>query len=342
MRKLKSSIYLNSPDSYIALDNGNVVIKEGKEIIGRIPLINIEDIYSFGYRGASPSLIGECMEKGIPLIYLRPSGKFLGRVVGSTKGNVYLRVKQYEAFSNDDFSLEISKNMITGKIYNSRNNLLRVCRDHPYSVDSEKLKQIADELKGCLKKIQEAGSPDSLRAIEGEAARKYFSTFNDLILDSSEISFHGRTKHPPLDEVNAMLSFAYTLLTSLITSACEGVGLDPFVGCFHVERPGRVSLSLDLIEELRPVMADRFVLSLLNRKIITKSDFERRENGMVQLSDKGRKVFLKEWQNRKNEIIKHPYFEEKVEWGLIPFTQAKLLAKFLFGEIDSYPPFLWK
>jgi len=343
MRKLLNTLYVTSENSYLSLDGENVVILEEKKELGRIPLHNLEAIVSFGYRGVSPALMGGCAERNIGLCFLTPQGKFLARISGRIRGNVLLRQKQFEIANDDKASLGIARNCILGKVFNSRWILERATRDHCLQIDVEKVKQASGYLKESLKRIVECQDMAVLRGYEGEAASVYFRVFNQLILQQKkDFTFDGRNRRPPLDNVNALLSFVYTLLTSSVASALETVGLDPYVGFMHTERPGRTSLALDMIEELRPVMADRFVLTLINKKMVTGKDFTKKEDGAVILSDKARKMLLTEWQNRKKEEIKHPYLDEKVEWGMIPFVQAMLLARYLRGDIDEYPPFFWK
>lgn len=343
MRKLLNTLYVTSEDSYLSLDGENVVVFDQDGEIGRLPLHNLDGIVSFGYKGTSPALMGACAERNISLCYLSPQGKFLARVTGKIKGNVILREQQYKRFLDDEKSLEIAKNCIIGKIYNARWVLERATRDHGLQVNVEKLKRGSERLKNSLAYVGDCQSKEQLRGIEGEAAQIYFGVFDELILQQKkDFSFYGRTKHPPLDNVNTLLSFVYTLLTGTITSALETVGLDPYVGFFHTERPGRVSLSLDLIEELRSVLADRFVLSLINKKIITKKGFEKKENGAILMDDKTKKLVLIEWQNKKKETLTHPFLKEKIEWGMVPYVQAMLLARYLREDLDGYPPFLWK
>lgn len=343
MKKLLNTLYVTSEDSYLSLDGENVVISDHGCEMGRLPLHNLEGIVSFGYRGTSPALMGACAERNISLCYMSPQGKFLARVSGRVKGNVILREQQYRSFLDDGQSLDIAKNCILGKIYNARWVLERATRDHSLQVDVEKLKASSESLKNSLNYVRDCQSKEQLRGFEGEAAQVYFGVFNELILQQKkDFFFHGRNKRPPLDHVNALLSFVYTLLANMITSALETVGLDPYVGCLHTERPGRVSLSLDLIEELRPVFADRFVLSLINKKMITKKGFKKKENGAVLMDDETRKIVLVEWQNKKKETLTHPFLKEKVEWGMVPYVQAMLLARYLRGDLDAYPPFLWK
>ena len=343
MKKLLNTLYVTSENSYLGLDGENVVVYDDKNEIGRLPLHNLEEIISFGYRGTSPALMGACADRNISLCYLTPQGKFLARVSGKVKGNVVLRKQQFQSSSEDIKCLEIAKNCILGKVYNSRWVLDRAIRDHSMLIDVDKVKKASIKLKEFLDYIQNSQSMNQLRGYEGEAASIYFGVFDELILQQKkDFFFQGRNRRPPLDNVNAMLSFTYTLLTTQITSALEVVGLDPYVGYMHTERPGRVSLSLDLIEELRAVMADRFVLSLINKKIVNGKNFIKKENGAVLMDTDIRKKLLSEWQNKKKEIITHPYLNEKVEWGMVPFVQAMLLARYLRGDLDEYPVFLWK
>ena len=334
MKKLLNTLYVTSENSYLSLDGENIVVLEDH---------NLEGIVSFGYRGTSPALMGACAERNISLCYLTPQGKFLARVSGRIKGNVILREQQYASKSDEKISLEIARNCILGKVYNARWVLERAVRDHSMQIDAERVKNASVFLKEALERIRSAGSKEQLRGYEGEAASIYFGVFDELILQQKkDFVFRGRNKRPPLDNVNALLSFVYTLLTNSITSALESVGLDPYVGYLHTDRPGRASLSLDLIEELRAILADRFVLTLINKKIISGKNFSVKENGAVLMDDELRKKVLGEWQNKKKEIITHPYLKEKVEWGMVPYVQAMLLARYLRGDLDGYPVFLWK
>ncbi len=343
MKKLLNTLYITSENSYLALDGENVVVLEDKTEIGRLPLHNLEGIVSFGYRGTSPALMGACAERNISLCYLTPQGKFLARVSGKTRGNVILRQQQYDSSKEEAQSLEIAKTCILGKVYNARGVLERGIRDHSLQIDVEKVKAASAFMKNSLEMIRDCQSKEQLRGYEGEAASIYFGVLDELILQQKkDFYFHGRSKRPPMDNVNALLSFVYTLLTNSITLALETVGLDPYVGYLHTERPGRASLSLDLVEELRAVLADRFVLSLINKKIVSKKNFSHKENGAVLMDDELRRKVLTEWQNKKKETITHPYLKEKVEWGMVPFVQAMLLARYLRGDLDGYPVFLWK
>lgn len=343
MKKLLNTLYVTSENSYLALDGENVVVFENQQELGRLPLHNLEGIVSFGYRGTSPALMGACAQRNISLCYLTPQGSFLARVTGKIKGNVLLRQQQYASCKDEKISLEIARNCIMGKVFNARWVLERAVRDHSMQIDVEKVKAASIFLKSSLGFIQSASSKEQLRGYEGEAASIYFGVFDQLILQQKkDFIFKGRNKRPPVDTVNALLSFVYTLLTNNITSALETVGLDPYVGYLHTVRPGRVSLSLDLIEELRAVLADRFVLSLINKRIISGKGFSRKENGAVLMNDDLRKKVLTEWQNKKKETITHPYLKEKVEWGMVPYVQAMLFARYLRGDLDGYPVFLWK
>ncbi len=343
MKKLLNTLYITSENSYLSLDGENIVIYEDTQEFGRIPLHNLEGIVSFGYRGTSPALMGACADRNISLCYLTPQGKFLARITGKVRGNVVLREQQYASSNNEQVSLEIAKNCILGKVYNARWVLERASRDHSMQIDVEHVKKASEMLKNSLVLIKNSTSKDELRGYEGKAASIYFEVFDELILQQKkDFVFQGRNKRPPLDKMNAMLSFVYTLLTNMVPSALECVGLDPCVGYLHTERPGRYSLALDMMEELRAVLADRFVLSLVNKRMITSKNFTQKENGAVLLDEDGRKIILTEWQNRKKETITHPFLQEKVEWGMVPYVQAMLLARFLRGDLDGYPAFLWK
>lgn len=343
MKKLLNTLYITSPDRYLGLDGENVVVFEEREEVGRVPLHNLEAIVTMGYTGASPALMAACAGKDIGLSFLSKSGRFLARVSGITRGNITLRKEQYRITMDAEASVKIARNCIAGKVYNARWVLERACRDYPMRLDVDQIKRKSDFLSGSLKKIRVCENAAELRGLEGEAASVYFSVFDELILQQKpEFSFHGRTKRPPTDCVNAMLSFAYTLLSGMCAGALESVGLDAYAGFFHTDRPGRMSLALDLMEEFRSVMADRFVLTLINKKLVKPDGFSVRENGAVLMEEETRKLFLSQWQGKKQEMIKHPFLDEKVEWGMVPYVQALLLARYIRGDLDEYPPFLWK
>lgn len=343
MKRLLNTLYVTSTNRYLSLDGENVVILEEQEEIGRVPLHNLEGIVTFGYTGASPALMGACAKRNIDLSFMSGNGRFLARVSGEVRGNVTLRKEQYRISSQKKDSIMIARNFITGKVYNAKWVLERAARDYPLRLNTEKLKEKSAFLSENLKTIRACEEAERLLGIEGESASLYFSVFDELILQQKEdFFFNGRNKRPPLDNVNAMLSFAYTLLAGMCASALEAVGLDPYVGFFHTDRPGRLSLALDIMEELRSVMADRFVLTLINKKIIDSTGFTKKESGAVIMDDDTRKLFLSHWQNKKKESITHPFLGEKIEWGIVPFAQAMLLARYIRGDIDEYPPFLWK
>ncbi len=283
--------------------------------------------------------VSECRE----LVFMSRSGRFLARAEGEVNGNVLLRRRQYRVADDQDQCLSITRNIISAKLYNSRWTIERTVRDHPMRINTEKFRNKSLYLKEAIENAMKAESNDSLRGIEGEAASVYFSVFDDMILQQKDdFHFSGRNRRPPLDRVNALLSFTYSLCTGMCTSALEAVGLDPYVGFLHTDRPGRRSLALDLLEEFRAVMCDRFVLTQINKRNIAPNHFILREDGAVLLNDEGRRLILTAWQNRKNDEIRHPFLDEKVQWGMIPYTQALLLARYLRGDLDAYPPFLWK
>lgn len=343
MRKLMNTLYVTTPESYLALDGENIVVLKDDEQRLRVPLHNLEGIVAFGYTGASPALMGACVQRNIALTFVKPSGRFLARVVGETRGNVVLRREQYRMADLEEKSLEIARNMIVGKVYNARSVIERATRDHSQRVDVEGLKRISGQLSESMILAQKASSLEELRGYEGEAASRYFSVLDELILQQKDqFYFRSRNKRPPIDNINAMLSFVYTLLAHDTASALETVGLDSYVGFLHTDRPGRASLALDLMEELRAIFADRFVISLVNKRIVNGKGFVREEDGAVRMDDDTRRQIIKAWQERKQDKIKHPFLDETIEWGLVPYVQAMLLARFIRGDLDGYPPFLWK
>lgn len=343
MRHLLNTLYITSSDYYLSLDGENVVITADKAAVGRLPLHNLESIVTCGYAGASPALMEKCAALNISLVFLSPTGRFRAKVTGKAYGNVLLRRTQYRISDNSEKAMEIAKNFIIGKIYNERSVINRAIRDYSNRLDINALSNVSEQLKAMLECVKNSNCVEELRGFEGKAAAVYFSQFNQLILQQKEkFGFDVRNRRPPLDKVNALLSFTYALLTNMCVAALETVGLDPYAGFMHTDRPGRCSLALDLLEELRAPYADRFVLSCINKKIVDASDFEQKENGAVFLNEKGRKKFLSAWQNRKIEKLIHPYLKESIEWGLVPYAQALLLARFIRGDMDGYPPFFWK
>ncbi|BCJ94350.1 CRISPR-associated endonuclease Cas1 1 [Anaerocolumna cellulosilytica] len=343
MKRLLNTLYISNPESYLSLDGENVVVRRDEKEVGRVPLHNIDGIVSMGFAGTSPRLMGYCAEKNISLTFLSTSGRFLATICGESKGNVILRKEQYRISDNKEQSLRIAKNMILGKVYNSKWVLERTIRDYSLRLNTEILKEKSEYLTASIKSIQQATAMDQLRGMEGEAASVYFSVFDTMILQQKDkFQFDKRNRRPPLDKVNALLSFTYTLLVSMCKSALETVGLDAYVGFMHTDRPGRASLALDLMEELRSVLADRFVLTLINKKMIHASGFYQKENGAVIMEDETRKTVIFAWQSKKQEEIVHPFLKEKIEWGMVPYVQALLLARYVRGDLDAYPPFLWK
>ena len=343
MKQLLNTLFVTSEDIYLSLEGENVLANREKEVIARYPLHTLQTIVSFSYSGASPALMGACAQRGIGLAFCTPRGRFLARVCGESSGNVLLRREQYRIADDSQRSCEIARNMIFGKLSNGASSIQRTLRDHAPRVADCGLEDAARKVKELLPLVLEVSDLEALRGLEGVGAAAYFGVFDHLLLNRKEdFCFHGRNRRPPLDRVNAMLSFAYSLLAHDCASALESVGLDAYVGFLHRDRPGRESLALDLMEELRPCMADRFVLTLVNNRVVKPEDFQVQDSGAVLLTDEGRKKFLKAWQERKRDILTHPYLNEKMSWGLIPYVQALLLARYIRGDLDAYPPFLWK
>ncbi len=343
MRQLLNTLFVTSEDVYLSLDGENVVANRDSAAIARYPLHTLQSIVSFSYSGASPALMGACAQRDIGLAFCTPRGRFLARVSGQMHGNVLLRRTQYRAADDPSESCRIARMMILGKVYNARWSIERTRRDHALRIDGERFAAVSRQLQELLPLITSETAPESLRGLEGAAATAYFSVLDDMILQGKEtFFFRERSRRPPMDAFNALLSFAYSLLAHDCAGALESVGLDAYVGFLHRDRPGRVSLALDLMEELRPCFADRFVLTLVNNRIIKPEDLSFRENGTVLLTDGGRKLFIQKWQERKRETITHPFLEEKLPWGLVPYVQSLLLARYLRGDLDGYPPFLWK
>lgn len=343
MRQLLNVLFITKAEVYIGLNGDNITIKENDAVIARYPLHNLEGIVCFSNMGISPALMEKCVEQNISICFLTPTGRFRARVIGETRGNVLLRKKQYRIADKEEESLIIARNFILGKVYNEKWQLERYIRQYPLRVPVEEMKTASARLSGYMREIGTCDNLDQLRGYEGTAQVAYFSIFDHMILNQKEeFYFHDRSKRPPEDRVNSLLSFAYTLLANDITAALETVGIDPYVGFMHQDRPGRASLANDLIEELRAPIADRFVLSLINRKQLQADDFEINDNKSVYIKDSARRTFISEWQKNKQEELTHPYLNEKISWGLVPYSQALLLARYLRGDIDQYPPFFWK
>lgn len=343
MRKLLNVLYVTTPDSYLSLDGENIVINlEGKEMF-RIPIHNLESIICFGYKGVSPSLMGFCMKQRVGMCFLTPNGRFLARVSGGYYGNVLLRKEQYRVSDDENKCVLIASNCITAKLINTKVVIERGLRDHENKVNTKALNRAIAVIKNNAMMIQNCKTLDELRGLEGICSKEYFDIFDELILAQKEYFFlNNRYKRPPTDNVNALLSFLYTVLAHDVQSALETVGLDPYVGFLHKDRPGRPSLALDLMEEFRAFLVDRLVLSLINRKQVTHKGFILKESGVILMDDKTKKDVLIAWQKRKQDTITHPFIKEKVFIGLLPYIQAQLLARYLRGDIESYPPFFWK
>jgi len=343
MRKLLNTLYVTSDNRYLSLKDQNILVSDENGPAGMIPLIGLEGIVSFSYRGASPALMGECAKRNISLCFLTPNGRFLARSVGAGNGNVLLRRTQYRMADDPKDSCIIARNMVAGKIYNQRQVLERCLRDHALRINSNRLQIVSQELKEVLPNLENVESLDSLRGIEGETAARYYQVFDEMILSQkADFTFNGRNRRPPRDNVNALLSFAYVMLANDCAAALESMGLDSYVGFLHRDRPGRTSLALDLQEELRAPVADRLVLTLINNRMVKDRDFDRQEDGAVLLSEQGRKTFLEAWQTKKREEITHPFLKEKIPWGLVPYAQSLLLSRLLRGDLEAYPPFFWK
>lgn len=343
MKHLLNTLFIISEDVYLSLDGENVVAKRDGTVAARYPLHTLCNIVTFSYSGASPALMGACAEREVGMAFCTPRGKFLARICGDNCGNVVLRREQYRIADNEERACRIAANMLTGKLYNSRWSIERTARDHAMRVDVPRLKKASATIAELSRELTNEHSFEHLRGVEGVAAAEYFGVFDELLLNESEVfRFGTRSRRPPLDAVNALLSFAYTLLSHDCASALESCGLDSYVGFLHRDRAGRASLALDLMEELRPCMADRFVVTMINNRRIKESDFVFQDSGCVLLTDGGRKSFLSAWQEKKRETIKHPYLDERLEWGMVPYVQALLLARHIRGDLDGYPPFFWK
>lgn len=338
MKKLLNTLYITRQESYLHKERETIVVKNGDDKLGQFPALTVGNILCFGRVSVSPFLMGYCGEQAIGLSFYTEYGKFLARVQGKQSGNVLLRRAQYRWADDGKKSTSIARLMVAAKIANARSVLMRELRNHG---DNTSLQSAVEKLSTSIRRAQHAASVEEVMGIEGDAASSYFAVFNELIRGSG-FEFGGRVRRPPTDPVNAMLSFAYSLITNEVASALQGVGLDPYVGYLHKDRPGRVSLALDILEEFRAPWADRFVLTLINRKQVQLSDFVSEASGAVRLTDEARKTVLTAWQERKQTEIKHPYLGESVPIGLLPHCQAMLLARHIRGDLEYYPPYLVK
>ncbi len=340
MKQHLNTLYLNQDGLWLALDGETISISKEGKTLGRFPLHNLEAICSFGWDNcATPQLMGKCATDGIAISFCNPNGKLLCRVSAYGGGNVLLRKDQYQLSDHLESRIRISREMVAAKILNARTNLQRAVRDRAELKPA--LERIIGELAYCAQSARSENDEEKLRGIEGHAAETYYRAWGHL-LSNPDFQFSGRNKRPPKDEVNALLSFAYTLLAHDCRSALEACGLDAAVGVFHRLRPGRASLALDLMEEFRAPLADRLALTLINRKQLCPKDFKKDAGGACMMSDDARKVLLTHWQERKKESIKHPYLGETVTIGMLPHIQARLMAQRIRGAIDAYPPILWK
>lgn len=340
MRKLLNTVYVTNEQMYLSLDGENLVCKEGNEVKLRIPFDNVENIVCFNYIGCSPALMGKCVSKSIPINFISPQGKFLAKVCGETKGNVFLRVAQIDKFREN--GLTLTQNTLAAKFSNTLHVIKRTVHDNAQLRDDEEIQGAVRKIQLGIDEVYQAQSVENALGVEGNCARTYFSVFNKLITNpKTTLSFEYRSKRPPLEPVNALLSFVYTLLTNEYAAALETVGFDSYIGFCHSLRSGRSSLACDLVEEAR-CLVERFVLTLINLRIITEDDFEKQISGAVWLNDGGRKKVLTHWQEKKRTDIMHPYLKQKIPFGLIPYVQSNLLAKYVRSELKEYPCYLLK
>mgnify|MGYP004697745051 CR=1 FL=1 len=338
MRKLLNTLYITNEKAFLCLDGENIVCKIEDENKFRIPFENVEGIVCFSYLGCSPALMGKCVEKCIHINFVSPNGKFLAKVLGETKGNVFLRIAQIDKFR--EYGVKLTQNTMASKFCNTTRLIKRTLHDNANLRDDKGINNALNVLKNGIDSVYRANTVEEIVGIEGNCAKAYFSIFNKLFTNKG-VKFESRTKRPPLDCVNATLSFLYTILTNEYAAALETVGLDSYIGFCHKLRSGRVSLACDLIEETRSVV-DRFVITLFNLKILNEDDFQQQISGAVLLNDKGRKKVITKWQEKKRSEIVHTYLNQKIMFGLLPYVQSNLLAKFVRGELDEYPCYIVK
>ncbi len=343
MKKLLNTLYVTTQGAYLQKDGETVAVKVDGEVALRIPVHTIGGIVCFGQVSCSPFLMGFCAESGVAISFLTENGGFLAKVQGPVSGNVLLRREQYRRADDLQASSAIARAALTGKLANCRAVLQRSLRDHAEKIEAEAVSRASQALANALRRLQGDYSLDTVRGIEGDSANTYFGVFDHLITcQKDEFAFSERNRRPPLDNVNCLLSFLYTLLMHDVRSALEAVGLDPAVGFLHRDRPGRYGLALDIMEEFRPFLADRLALSLINLCQVQGKGFNKKESGAVMMEDDTRKAVLVAYQKRKQDEVLHPFINEKVSVGLLPHIQAMLLARHLRGDLDSYPPFFWK
>jgi CRISPR-associated protein Cas1 len=343
MKKLLNTLFVTTQGAYLSKEGETVMVKVDGEVAMRLPVHTLGGIVCFGQVSCSPYLMGFCAENGVAISFLTENGDFLAKVQGPVSGNVLLRREQYRRADDMNSSAQIAKAILTGKLANCRTVLQRLLRDHSEKIDIDTISGASQKLANAMRRLQSESSLDILRGIEGESADAYFDVFDHLITSQKDdFTFHERNRRPPLDNVNCLLSFIYTILMHDVRSALESVGLDPAVGFLHRDRPGRYSLALDLMEEFRPYIADRLTLSLINLSQVQGKGFKKKESGAVWMEDDTRKTVLVAYQKRKQEEIEHPFLKEKIAIGLLPYAQALLMARYLRGDIDNYPPFIWK
>lgn len=341
MKHLLETMYILTPESYVYHRNENICVSIGGQEKASVPAKDVDSIVFFGKNTVSTSLLGFCGERQITMTFLDPNGRFYGTANGAVTGNVLLRKRQYESLNNSPFVVQTVRDILYGKLVNSKNLLMRHARNSKEEATAQALYQATQTLAELAQRLADTEDIDGMRGIEGAAATAYFARFDDMLTSPSGFRFQTRSRRPPRNEVNAVLSFLYTQLAHDVRSGLETVGLDPAAGYLHTLRPGRPSFALDLMEELRSPLCDRLVLTLFNRGQLSQKDFHQEGEG-VFLNDKGRKIVLTAWRSRKKEEIKHPFFNEKVAIGLIPYTQAMLFARVLRGDLDRYPPFVWR
>lgn len=335
MRKLLNTVYVTNEQAYLSLENDNLICRVDGQVKLRMPFANIEAIVCFNYLGCSPALMGKCVEEQVALSFISPQGRFLAKVCGETRGNVFLRVAQIDKFR--DNGLLLAQNVVAAKLYNCLSILRRSKHDMQSLRDDAEIAAAADYLKDGIDAVYEAASLENVLGIEGNCAKQYFKVFGRLFTGGTQFAF--RSKRPPLDPVNAALSFVYTLYINEYAAALETVGLDSYIGFYHQLRSGRSSLACDLVEETR-CLAERFVITLFNLGVLSHSDFETQPSGAVWLNEDGRKKLLSKWQEKKRTEIYHPHLKQKIQFGLLPYVQSNLLAKYVRGELEEYPCFI--
>ncbi len=344
MRHIRNTLYISQDGAHVQKVGESIVVRHDKEKIGQFPMIAIGEIVCFGFGvTVSAPLVEYCATQAVTVTYLNGNGRFLARMVGAVHGNVLLRRQQYRDADSEPRALDIAKCCVAAKIVNQRSSFLRFLRNHPEVKGAEPLNKAVIRLTASHRLVGSAPNLDVLRGLEGEAASAYFSAFDSMVLTEEPLfSFRTRNRRPPLDRINALLSFAYSLLALDLRSAAECVGLDPYVGFLHVERPGRPSLALDMVEEFRSPFADRLVLSLINLRQIDAKGFKVSPSGEVEMDADTRKIFLAAYQKRKRETIRHPFLDEDMELGVAFIEQARLLARHIRGDLELYPAFIWR